>query len=318
MFYRNKELWAKLEVTYGTDPTPVGTDAILTQNCSIVRYSGNKVSRGLDQAYLGAESQINTNPGVQLTFEVEIAGSGSAGTAPAYDALLRAIGFVQSDSSPTGTSKIYNLTSGSPEHSSVTFWFEQDGMLQKVNGARGTAVLTFPRDAMPKLQFTFMGQYTRPTAQNLTGTDVSDFIAPVPVTNTNTPTFTMGGSPLTSLVSESVTFDIGNTVVHRNLINNNEIYITDRSVSMQAVVEAVLPSTKDWFADAIESHLGTINTQTLQLIHGTTSGNIVQVDCPAVQIVEAPESDSDGILTQTFTGLCLPSSGNDELTLTIY
>lgn len=315
MLFRNKTLLAKVESSYGTDATPAGTDAVLTSNLQIQPYAGPVVSRNLDRSTLGGETQINTNPQVQLTFDVEIAGSGSAGTAPAYADLLKACGFAESDPSPTGTSKIYTPVSSS--WSSVTLYFFHDGQRHKVLGARGNMSLSLTRGEIPRYSFTFIGQYSTPTAASASGVNTSDYTVPVPVTNTNTPTFTMGGSPLTDLVAESLTIDMGNNVVPRNVINDNEIHITDRNVTGNCVVEAVLPTTKDWFTDAVESDSG-INLQTMQLIHGTTSGNIVQIDAPAVQLSSVAQNESDGILVYNFGMMLTPSSGNDEITITIY
>lgn len=315
MLFRNKTLLAKVESTYATDPTPVGTDAILTSNLQIQPYAGPTVSRDNDRSTLGASEQINTNPQVVLTFDVELAGSGSAGTAPAYAAILTACGFIESDPSPTGTSKIY--TPISTLWPSVTFYFYHDGQLHKVHGARGDMNLAMTKGALPKFSFTFTGRYATPTAASPSSPDVTDYVAPVAVTNSNTPTFTLGGSPLTDLRAESFSLAMGNSVVPRNIINANEIHITDRNVTGNAVAEAVLTTTKDWFTDALESD-SSINLQALQLIHGTTSGNIVQIDAPAVQLSGVSQNDSDGLLVYSFDMVFVPSSGNDEVTFTIY
>jgi len=315
MLFRNKTLLAKLEDTYGNDPTPTGTDAVLTSDLQIEPYAGPVVSRNLDRSTLGGETQINTSPQVQVSFNVEIAGSGTAGTAPAYAAVLKACGFSEADSSPTGTSKIYTpLSSTWP---SVTFYFYHDGQRHKILGARGNMSLSLTRGEIPRFTFTFIGQYDTPTVASPSGVDVDDYTAPVPVTNTNTPTYTLGGSPVADLTAESLTIDMGNNIVPRNIINADEIHLTDRNVTGSTVVEAVLTSTKDWFTDAVESHT-TINTQALQLIHGTTSGNIVQLDAPAVQLSTVAQNDSDGILVYSFGMNFTPSSGNDELTITVY
>lgn len=315
MLFRNKTLLAKVEVTYGTDPTPAGTDAVLTSDLQIQPYAGPVVSRNLDRSTLGAQTQINTDPQVQLTFNVEIAGSGSAGTAPAYGALLEGCGFVESDGSPTGTSNVYTPVSSSWD--SLTFYFYHDGQRHKITGARGNMSLSLTRGEIPRYTFTFIGIYATPTAASPTGVDVTDYVAPVAVTDTNTPTYTMGGSPLTDLVAESLTIDMGNNVIKRNVINGDEVMITDRNVTGSTIAEAVLTSSKDWFTDAVESHSG-ITTQTLQLVHGTTTGNIVQLDAPAVQLTTIAQNDSDGLIVYNFGMSFTPSLGNDELTITIY
>ena len=312
MLFRNKTLLAKIESTYGTDATPAGTDAVLTSDLQIEPYAGPVVSRDLDRSTLGGQTQINTNPQVTLTFNVEVAGSGVAGTAPAYDALLKGCGFSEASGSPS--SNVYTPVSSSWD--SVSFYFFHDGQRHKVLGARGNMSMSLTRGEIPRYTFTFIGQYDTPTAASPTGVDTSDYVAPVPVTNTNTPTFTLGGSPLTDLTAESLTFDMGNNVISCNVINANEIHITDRNVTGSTVVEAVLPSTKDWFTDALESDT-TINLQALTLVHGTTSGNIVTFEAPAVQMATVAQTESDGVLVYNFGLNFTPSSGNDEIIITI-
>ena len=85
MYYRNMALLAKLEVSYGTDPVPTGgANAILTKGLTIQPYNGARVSRDLDRSTFGAQSEINTGAFVTVSFGVELAGSGTAGTAPAW------------------------------------------------------------------------------------------------------------------------------------------------------------------------------------------------------------------------------------------
>ena len=69
MYFRNKVLLAKLEVTYGTDPVPTGAaNAMLTKGLTIQPYNGARVSRDLDRSTFGAQSEINTGPFVTVSF----------------------------------------------------------------------------------------------------------------------------------------------------------------------------------------------------------------------------------------------------------
>ena len=314
MLFRNKTLLAKIESPYGTDAVPTGTDAILTSNLRIQPYTGQTVSRDNDRSNLGGQSVININPNAIVEFDVELAGAGTAGNAPAWAPLLLACGFAESDSSPTGTSKIYNLISTA--FPGITLYFYHDGQRHKIIGGRGDMSCSLTRGEIPKMSFIFTGQYETPTAATPSGADVSDFISPIAVTNTNTPTFTMGGSPLVDLRAESFNFALNNQVVPRNIINANEISITDRGVTGGTVFEAVLPSTKDWFTDAFESDSG-VNLQAINLVHGTVAGNILEFSAPAVQATLNGQNDSEGIIVYD-TGLNFtPVSGNDEITITV-
>lgn len=315
MFAKNKTLWAKVESSYATDPTPAGTDAILTRNFQIQPYTGPVVSRNLDRSTLGGQTTVNTDPQVQLSFEVELAGSGAAATVVAWDSLIKGCGFSRAQASPTSGGYLYTpLSSSFP---SLTFWYYEDGERQVINGARGNVAFSFARGEIPAMTYTFIGRYARPTAATPTGTDISDFSTPLAVTYTNTPTLTLGGSPLTALRAESFAFDMGNNIVSRNIIGANEIMITDRNPTGSILMEAVLPSTKDWFAGGIESHSG-VTTLVANFIHGTTAGNRIRVQAPAVQITGVTRQESDNIKMFNMATALVPVSGNDEVTITTY
>lgn len=307
MFFRKKVLLAKTESTYGTDSTPAATDAVLTKNLSIQPYAGPVVSRDLDKSTLGAESQINTAPMVTVSFDVEFAGSGAAGTAPAWGYVLEACGF--SETINAGTSVVFAPLSAS--FPSLTMKFYLDGQEHAIVGARGTAQLSLTRGQLPMISFTFTGLYTQPTAVALPTEDVSDYIAPVAVTQSNTPTFTIGA---TSLVAESLSINLNNNVVHRNIIGSDQVSITDRNVTGSLVIEAPAIGTKNWFAD-VESDNG-VTTAALSLVHGTTAGNILTIGAPVVQLTSIVPQDSDGIVTYSMDAVFIPSSGDDELTIT--
>jgi hypothetical protein len=305
MLFKNKTLLAKTEVTYGVDSTPAGTDAVLTSNLNIQPYAGPTVSRDLDRSTLGAQTVINTNPQVQITFDVEVAGSGTAATPPPWGELLQACGFAET----IDTDVTYAPVSSGWE--SVSLKYYADGQLHTVLGARGNVSVNLARGAIPKMSFTFTGTYTTPVNGSPSGVDITDYQAPIAVTKTNTPTYTLDAVDLTA---ESFAVDMGNNVVARNVINAEEIMITDRAASGTTVFETVLPGTQDWFTDAIESHNG-ISVNALELVHGTAAGNIVTFAAPAVQSTAVAMQDSDGLLTYSMSLSFTPSSGNDELTI---
>ena len=70
------------ESVYDTDPTPDDSNAIQTIELNVKRYAGDKIERNLDRHILGGQEQININPHAMLSFGVELASSGAAGTAP--------------------------------------------------------------------------------------------------------------------------------------------------------------------------------------------------------------------------------------------
>lgn len=310
MYFRKKVLLAKIESVYGTDPTPTGgANAILTKNLSITPYAGQTVTRDLDRGYLGAQSQINTGPQVQVAFEIEMAGAGAAGTAPAYGPLLRACGF--SETISAGVSVTYAPVGTTFE--SVTLYFGIDGQRHIVKGARGNVVLRMSRGQIPVYAFTLTGTYTRPTATANPTPTFTGFKDPLPVTKVNTPTFSLHSY---AAICESLEIDVGNQVVYRNLINSESIIIGDRNMQGQAVLELPTLASKDYFT-AAESHAGTITLSTLSVIHGTAAGGIVELSAPKVQLTSIGMQDSDGIVAAQIGLAFTPSSGNDELSIIV-
>ena len=90
---RKRLLLAKIEATYGTDPTPTGAaNAILVRNLEITPLQSDIVQRELIRPYLGNYEQLLAQTRVQVTFEVELAGSGTVGTEPKYGVVLEACG----------------------------------------------------------------------------------------------------------------------------------------------------------------------------------------------------------------------------------
>jgi hypothetical protein len=95
---RNTVILLKLEGTgsYGVDPTPVqAPDAMQVTNLSITPIVPNNVDRNLIRSYLGASEQLLGTKYIELGFDIELAGSGTVATAPAWAAPLIACGFAQ-------------------------------------------------------------------------------------------------------------------------------------------------------------------------------------------------------------------------------
>ncbi|MEK9725757.1 MAG: hypothetical protein VW405_20055, partial [Rhodospirillaceae bacterium] len=85
-------LLAEIESAYNTDPTPTAADnAILVENLSW-SYAGARMADRSGAVKPGLVPLKNLYAGtlMEVSFDCEIKGSGSAGTAPAFGPLLRA------------------------------------------------------------------------------------------------------------------------------------------------------------------------------------------------------------------------------------
>jgi hypothetical protein len=300
---RKRLILLESEGTYGTDPTPTGVDAVLVRDLNIVPLQSDVVSRDLVRPYLGASEQLLANTRVECTFSVELAGSGTAGTAPRYGKALLACGM--SETVVAATSVTYAPVSAS--FGSCTIYYNIDGVLHKVTGARGTFTINGAVGEIPTIDFTFTGIYNTPTDTALPSVTYGDQATPVVFKAGNTT-----GFELLSYAGclQSVSFDVGNSLVYRELVGcTKEVLLTDRASTGSVVLEAVTMATKNYFTAALSD--GTLGNLLFQ--HGQTAGNIVDFASTRVDIGDVSYSDQDGIHMLTIPFTCIPStSGNDE------
>ena len=302
---------------YGTDATPDSADAVLVRDLNITPQQSDVVSRDLIRPYLGASEQLLANTRVECTFSVELAGSGvdpsSTATPPQYGKALQACGLTETVNA--GTNVVYAPTSSS--FSSVTIHYHIDGVRHKVTGCRGTFTLNASVGEIPTIDFTFTGIYNTPDDEAFPGTiTYANQATPLIFKSGNTDTFALLNH---QGKMQSMTFDIGNTLVYRELITNTsskEVLLTDRAVNGTVVLEAVAIGTKDFFSAAlVDSGLGTNTNLTFE--HGTTAGNIVAFASTRIDIGDVSYSDQDGIAMLNIPYTAIPSTqGNDEFTLT--
>jgi hypothetical protein len=310
---RKRLILAKSETTYATDSSPVGADAVLVRNLEITPIEGDVVSRDLIRPYLGNYEQLLAQTRVSLTFQVELAGSGTPGTAPRYGAILKACGMsetvVAPDAGPPVVAGTVAYAPVSANFSSATIYFNNDGVLHKATGCRGSFSLNCEVGQIPTIDFTMTGIYNPPT----------DTVAPaVTYTNQATPQiFKAGNTPNFSMLGFSgclqmVSFDIANEVIYRELVGcTKSVTITNRAPSGDAMIEAPTLAEKDFFAIANDDSTGSLSFQ-----HGTNAGNIVTFTAQKVDITNPSYSDQDGIQMLSLPYVAIPTdAGNDEVSL---
>ncbi len=93
--FRVKAAVAALEGTYGTDAVPTSTDAVLFTGDLNVSVEYETVARNLVKPFMGAGEEIPVGTTMKLTGDVELAGSGTQGTAPAWGDLILACGWAE-------------------------------------------------------------------------------------------------------------------------------------------------------------------------------------------------------------------------------
>jgi hypothetical protein len=304
---RAKTLLAKLETTYGVDPVPTGgANAILVSEYEISPLEAEYVERDLIRPYFGVSEQFPSAANMMLTFAVELVGSGTLGTPPAWGPLLRACAFDQTINA--GVSVLYEpITDAIP---SLTLYANQDGVLHKMTGARGEVTIDVPNKQLPKLKFEFRGLW-QPVIDAASPTvDFSAFQKPVPVNTVNTTNLSILGA--SGLVMESCSLKMGNAIAFQSLVGYEEVIITDRKPEGDISIQATPIATRDWFTDVQQATSGAFS-----LDHGTVAGRRVRLSMPNASLSEPKYADSNGqVMLQMKLRASPGAAGNDEVRIT--
>lgn len=305
--FKSKTLLAKIETVYGTDAAPTGAaNAILAMNVEISPMEGQDVTRDLERPTLGADPMIPVGVHSVLSFDVELVGSGTLGTAPAWGPLMRMCGIAQTVTA--GVKVEYAPITGNEESGSIYFMI---GATRHVLlGSRGTFALTTNANGIPMMRYTLTGLFTIPSEQAAITPDFTAWQQPQVATKINTPTFTIAG---TSFILREFSMDLANDVQPRMLIGSETIEIVDRAETVRCRVEAVPVSTYNPFTIAQNQTL-----QAIQLIHGTVAAKRVKLDIPSAQQKRlSGYENSQEILEWPLEFTPLPVTGNDQWKITL-
>lgn len=314
---RNTAILLKIESTYGTDSTPTGAaNALLVSNLSITPINAQNQDRDVIRPYLGGSEQLLGPRYVEMGFDVELAGSGTVATAPAWAEALRACGMAGAATA----SVRYDFTPVSTGFESATIYWYDDGILHKATGARGNASFSLTAGGVPKISFRFTGIYQTPSAAGLPAVTLTAFRTPEVVVDANSGDLTFGGTHATGTAptitagtvypSQGLEFDLGNSVNFTPLLGGETVDITQRSSSGRVTLD-ITAAQEVSLMQAVEQ----ATLQTVGLLHGTAANRRVLVWLPGVQLTNPQKAEANGKRLVSFDLRILPVSGNDEVRL---
>lgn len=303
----NMVLLAMKQTAKGTPaaPTP-GSNAILCRGLTPQPIKGKFVERNLLSGSKGNQGALFASGHRVFEFEVELAGSGAAGTAPKFAPLL--LGCDMAETITAATSAVYQPHGDEGDY--LTLFAYMDGILFKMSDAKGTWSLSMNAEEIPALKFTYIGKY-HPVEDAVfpSGISFTGFQQPLTVGDDNTGTFSLDGL---DLATKSFTLDLANQVAWRDLINQSGVRSPDRKATASAVFEMTKVATKDW-----ASHVVTGTVMPLEIVHGLVPGNIVGISLPKLQFNQEPSlSDLDKTAMLNANFAVRPDAGNDEVVLT--
>lgn len=309
--FRKTAILAKIETTKYLDASPAGaTDAIQIANLDVVPFEAQNVDRALIRSYFGRGGQL-VGPGtVSLTFEVELQGSGAAGTAPAWGPLVRACAFAETVTASTRV----DYTPVTDGIESLTIYYHRDGVKHAATGCQGSFELMMEVGGRPMLKFTFRGKASSPTATSDPSTTLTAWKIPSVVNDTNTADLVVGGSYSagaitggTSYVSGGLTMNMNNAVQFTPLVGAEYIDITDRNPTGKVALDLTAAQEVTF-----DGYVRNNSLQSIGMLQGASAGYKVLVFAPQAQFSNRRHVERNGLLLNEFDLGFDPSSGNDE------
>lgn len=296
---------AKTEATYNTDATPTAaSNAILCEKLSYKPAGLKMAKRDSIKATIGSLQQIYAGSLLEVSMDVELKGSGTAGTAPEMDPLLLSC----SMASTVVASSSVTYAPASTSQPSATIYIYEDGSLYKITGCRGTAKLSAKVGEVPMISFTMTGHVSGPTDSALpSGT----YVSTVPPAFIDAP-FSVGSY---AAIIASLDLDVGNQVEMPPEVQAadgyGEIIIGSRDVKGQIDPQATLVSVADFWGQFKSGTTMALDTGVV----GATAGNKWQLNAPAIYYENMGVGNRNTILTYAANFAAAEVSGDDEFTL---
>lgn len=308
---RNTAILAKIETTYGTDATPTGAaNAILISNATF-DYTYNNVNRDLMRGFMGGSEQLAGSRHVQMTFEVEISGSGAAGTAPAWGPLLRMCAMSEVVT-PLARAEYAPVSSG---FESGTIYYHDDGVLKKALGCMGSVELAMGEGERPVFRLSIMGLDGGQVVAANPSLTLTAWKAPLVITDFNTAGLTFGGTYAAGAItggtvypSRGLSLNLGNQTQFNALIGGQNIGITNREATGSCQLDLTAAQEVALMADVNANAL-----TSMSLVHGSAAGATVTIFAPKVQRTNPKQADYNGYRHISLDLRLTPNVGNDEI-----
>jgi len=306
MLSKKSVLLAKAETTYGTDPTPTGTvDALLVMDATI-KENHEALERNVQWKFLDTLPSVKGESFCEVSFKIDVCGSGSIALAPRIGAVLRACGLAATVQS--GVSVTYTVSTDS--HASATLYLYMDGRLHIITGARGSsAKMTFAAGKTCILEVTMQGLYTAPTSAALPSTTYESTVALPPVCKSSLFTF----NSKSTLVTQTVELDFGIEIAKRPSLNSANAVAGFEIVGFKPKVtidpEAQIETSYTFRTDQLTTQ------RAVAVVATRAAGNIVTLNVPKMNITKIEYADREGVLVEKVEGEASASSGNDAFNI---
>ncbi len=315
---QNTVILAKLETISGTDAAPTASaDAVLIRVSNLsAKIDEQFAERDVVVGTFAAPDKLPYARRGNITFSVELAGSGAAGTEPEWGDLLQGCGMT-----PTITASArVDYTPVSTGLKTMTIWAYINNRLEKFNFAAGTVKLSAEVGKMPTLDFTFKALVTSVAAASAPSATLSawkraEAVAPgVSALILGAVTYSAGAvSGGTSYNFKTFGADLANDVQDLALASSESIGIYGRAPTCNMVADFGGTAHAAFKADM---HAGT--NRAVAFTHGSAAGKKIIVYAPVGVITDVADSQQGSVMLDSMSMTLRPSSGNDDLRIVVF
>lgn len=311
-YIRNTLILFKVETTSGTDAVPTGgADAVLVTDLTINPLDATNVDRDLIRPYFGGSEQLVATANIKASFTVELAGSGTAATAPQWGDLLLACAMAEALLAAPNRVEYSPITT--LLKTGTLYWYD-DGVLHKAFGTMGNAKITAKVGDRPKIMFDFVGIDGGISAASTTAVFTA-WRTPPTMTKANVVDITLGPTYATGALtggtvypSTGLELDFGNAVQFVPTLTYENVDITNRSITGSVQFDLSAAQEVSFMATVKAN-----TTQSLGLTIGLAAGNKVIVYAPKVQLINPTKQEVQGRRFIGYQLRIVPNAGNDEL-----
>jgi hypothetical protein len=313
-YARNSAILAKIEATEGVDAAPTGAaNALLVSEQTINPLNAQNVDRALVRPFFGGSEQLVGVAYKEATFTTEVAGSGAAGTAPAWGALLIACGMAE-----TVAAGLVSYQPDTPAAArSATIHYLDDGVRHALLGARGTVQFALQVGERPTMAWSFQGRDGGDVVAAAPALTLTAWKPPVVVKAGNTVDVKFGATYAdgvvaggTAIISRGLSLDLGNVVTFTPLLSAESVDITGRAV-VGSIELDLTPTQEVQFLDDVKANV----VRSIAFEHGPGAGHTVGFFLPAVQLINPKKVELNGRRLIGFDLRAVPVAGNDDIVI---
>jgi hypothetical protein len=310
MLERLTQVAAKVEADSGVKETLLGADFFLAFNIPTPQPVIEMHPRVPVREDLSPTAPARGRRQGSMHLQVEMIGSGAAGTAPFWGKLLRACGFKETPDA--GIKVEYTLSSVLADIPSLTLEAQLAGdTIHRLWGARGRLRFVMEVGRAPYLDIEFIGSDFEFVDGAFTTLDVEYTTLEPPIFQGGT--FTIGGH---SAIIDRVELDMNPNLLLRESAGAASGFlppvITERNPIVSFSPDAVKVGTYDFYGNW---RAGTTAALVCQF---GAAGSIVKIEAPKIAWQQVRLGSRNQIRTFMLTGLCTrDAAGDDEVKVTL-